>query len=476
MPVPRLHLLLVSVILVLGVVPSASATTPDARQTATPDALWYLSGTNAANFGVCASPTSAASIAGCFATPPSGGSTGGFLAADDTNVYYAIGDGSQSCPISGLGANCTPIEAGPFGSATLTAFAAAGGSLYIGQSNGKIYRCPANLPPSTSSDVPAQCVLLDDAGSRDPNTMLAAGGRLYVGLGPGGTFKPQMYLWSCDLVAANSCLTLDAPGSEIYSISAGGGYLWVGLHEGVLWRCNPSVVNACAVWDTASGPIASVAYDGQGTIYTGISNSSKTASSQNQDGLVWSCPAATANACSTLLTPGVYAFSEYASQTVAAGAGYVFANPSYTSVQPGIYFGTTPYALSLPKSYPPPVLSWTDTSLLYTPVGGPVTLGRARVEVRIGGREARLGGLCADEGRVEARIRVAGPHRMRHARSIDLCAQSSVRLGLLDSGRYRVTARARTSAATPWQSAQATFQISGGATRRVTLNLLQPRD
>ncbi|MFM9108200.1 MAG: hypothetical protein ACKOWF_16040, partial [Chloroflexota bacterium] len=178
-------------------------------QTSSFDSLWAGRGLYLA---ACANPSSPASLSGCFSMKATTdlGFDPYLVATDGVNVYFATLDGGYSCPIADQGANCTHIMAGAWSSGKVKSLAASGGYLWIGQDNGQIYRCPANIPYASQSSAPADCVLLDEAG-RPVWSLLLANGRLYAGLG--GTKKSQGILWSCDPQAVNACKNLDEYGN-----------------------------------------------------------------------------------------------------------------------------------------------------------------------------------------------------------------------------------------------------------------------
>lgn len=325
------------------------------------DVLWYAASyDDPSKWGACVNPSSQESIASCFNFPAGPTNATGFpaIATDGAYVYFAPYGADRppgkKCPVADLGANCTLIETGPFGDTKqrVTAFAAYDGQIYIGQSDGKIYRCPSNLPPSGSVALPAQCILLDDAGDRGINSMLVANGRLYVGLAV-KLFSPGL-IWSCDLLT-EGCFTLDTYGGDgAYSMTYDGSYLWVGLwHDGILWRCNPNKANDCSNWNTLGAYIQSIAFDGQGTIYVSVGNSSGPDTYR-----VMSCPTAVPDSCSTLFPDktSIHNANFKQDQSVTAGAGKVF-----MALKDGIYSGTTMFSGSADKF---------RTQLLFIPAGG----------------------------------------------------------------------------------------------------------
>ena len=399
----------------------AAATTAAATST---DSLWVG---NDEFVGVCESPTSTAALADCFTTwssqwyPEPTLST---TATDGVNVYFAGTGGGLSCPVSGAGTDCTRIAAGPWnGTGVVTALAASDGELWIGQSDGQIYRCPADLPYG-SGTLPSQCVLLDDAGNRGINALILANGTLYAGLSP---TKNQGLLWTCDAQTENSCSTLDSTGqNSIKTLAAGGGYLWAGLSNGILWRCDPTATNACDNWDQAGGAMNSISYDGQGTIYAAIAETGYKA-----NGVIWSCPTSAKNSCDNVVSNLTNATA------VAAGPDNVF----WSNDSPPLNYGTSPYAGA--------VKAWGYAgALLYLPAEGPTGVGTVSVRIRppASGIQ-RLRAACTDDRRTpRVRLRITGPHHAVVTRRAGLCRLSkgkAVRtsIGLLDPGTHQVKAR-----------------------------------
>ncbi|MGI9252399.1 MAG: hypothetical protein ACR2J8_01525, partial [Thermomicrobiales bacterium] len=386
------------------------------------DSLWAGYGSKLA---ACASPATAASLAGCFSAPESIGIDKiSAVTTDGVNVYFAtLKNGGWSCPIAGLGTNCTHIMAGAWPSGeNVKSLAAADGMLWIGQNDGEIYRCAANIPYASQSTMPDGCVLLDDAETRSVDSLLLANGRLYAGLAASAlNEKSQGILWSCDPQAVNSCENLDYYGTTVaLSLAAGGGYLWAGLDNGIIWRCNLDTANHCDNWEKAGGRIDSVSYDGRGTLYAAVEVS---------NGVIWSCPTASANGCSTVL-------SNVAGSSVAAGAGGVF-----SSTTAGLYFGASAFTAASDT------LDGAD--LLYVPARGMSGVGDVAVTVRGGKWTERLGKRCASGGgSPKATVRVTGPHGLDKTQVVNLCrlqAGGSVKktFTMLDPGAYTVTARTK---------------------------------
>ncbi len=396
---------------------------PGAAQSTGQDSLWAGHGSRLA---ACASPSSAASLAGCFSAPTNLGNSAGAIwaaAADSVNVYFATQQsGAWSCPIADLGANCRNIMAGPWpgtSGTTVTSLAAADGQIWFGQTDGNIYRCPANIPYASQSTVPGGCVLLDAAGTRAVESLLLANGRLYAGLSSyGPEEKKQGILWSCDPQAVNSCENLDYYGQTwATSLVAGGGYLWAALENGIIWRCNLDAANACANWETAGNSVSSISWDGQGTLYAAV---------QGKKGVVWSCPAASANQCSSVIG-NVNAYS------VAAGSGSVF-----SSTADGLNFGTSAFAQASSDLH--------SAVLLHVPAEGAPGVGGVSVTVRGGKWTERLGKRCSSGGKgLKATVQVTGPHGLDKTQVVNLCrlqAGGGVKKSftMLDPGEYTVTA------------------------------------
>ena len=438
--------LLLLVALLLPTVGMFPAQQESAAQEGGTDYLWAGHSTI---IGACASPSSAESLANCFSqgvVGPSSHITA--MATDGTNVYFASQfNGGLSCPVDEFGQNCTQIMTGPWPSgsnAVVNALVVADGQLWIGQGDGKIYRCPANLPYVDQSNAPQECVLLDDAGNRPVFSLLLANGRLYAGLNH-GEFGAEGLLWSCDAQQVNACETLDAYGATAAnSLVAGGGYLWAGLDNGILWRCDLNAVNSCKNWDTAGTSILTLSYDGQNTMYAALTGTS---------GSIWSCPIDVENSCGTVRGP-VNATS------VAAGAGGVFSSSSHD-----IAFGTTLYSSLVTPSY-------GNADLLYIPAEGLPAVGGVDLSVRLDKWSHRIGRHCdaEGEGKKQARVTITGPNGIKKSLTTDLCALRpdgtlEHTFDLLDSGPHTIKVRARGFIG------KAKAHVEGNATIAVTLRL-----
>ena len=224
------------------------------------------------------------------------------------------------------------------------------------------------------------------------------------------------------------------------------------LANGIIWRCDPYVVNRCQRWDTGGLRIGSLSYDGAGTLYAAVGLVSTWANKDN--GAIWSCPVATRDACSPVVD-NVLGIS------VAAGAGSVFStNWGSASV---LHFGATPFTGA--------DASWGTSPLLYIPATGPVGLGAVHVGVRFPSAATTwLAARCADGVPHLARVRATGPHDFRWTRTVDICRvrnprMPTVRIGLLDAGEYHVRVRTRTHAA------EATVTVLEETTHRIDLRL-----
>ena len=452
-PIARGVLVLAAVLLLLPLAAMLQTPRESAAQTVAQDSLW--AGTSGA-VGVCADPSSAASLSGCFASATSTWSSSVVIsvATDGVNVYFASQlYGGLSCPIADLGTNCTRIMAGPWGSdkgKEVWTLAAADGQIWIGQGTGEIYRCPANVPYVKQDYAPSQCVLLDDAGNRGVHSLLLANGTLYAGLsyaGTGAEQKKQGLLWSCSPDTVNACSTLDSYGQTLaWSLAAGGGYLWAGLENGIIWRCDLNAANACANWEKSGGQVKSISYDGQGTLYAAI---------DADDGVVWSCPTAYANGCSNVL-------SSVESWSVAAGAGSVF---SSTYVK-GMYFGS-----SLFTAVGSGIGSWGSSVLLYVPADGPAGVGGVSLTVKAKALSQKLVKRCDKPGRTaRATVTVTGPEGFTKTMKVGACAlvkngAMKHRVDLLDPGNYTVTVQAGK------HSGEASFSIVQDRTKPVNVKL-----
>ncbi|MGI9253845.1 MAG: hypothetical protein ACR2J8_08865, partial [Thermomicrobiales bacterium] len=192
-------LMVVAVALLLPLAAVLPTAAPGAAQSASQGSLWVSwETTSKDSFGqVCANPT-AASTSSCFSTIDLFGVAPAAMATDGVNMYFAGKNGGVSCPIVAVGGLCTHIMAGGWGG-KVKSLAAAGGKIWIGQDDGKIFRCPGDMRYFSQSTMPSLCVLLDDAGARSVDSLLLANGKLYAGLGSYGIEeKKQGTLWSCD--------------------------------------------------------------------------------------------------------------------------------------------------------------------------------------------------------------------------------------------------------------------------------------
>jgi hypothetical protein len=457
-------LLLLAAVLLLPLAAMLPAPRESAAQVAQ-DSLWAVSNGSTTDLAVCASPSSPSSLSGCFSSATSSwpGSYNQAVATDGVNVYF-VGeyDGGLSCPIADLGANCTRIMAGPWppqncGTAGCQplVLAAANGYLWIGQGNGKIYRCPSNIPYVEQTTAPSQCVLLDDAGDRSVYSLLLANGTLYAGLSEyGSEQKKQGLLWSCSPNIVNSCSTLDSYGNtSAESLAAGGGYLWAGLGNGIVWRCDLNAANACATWENAGANWAtSLSYDGQGTLYAAIDGNEYAGTS----GVIWSCPTAYANGCSNLI-------SNVNGVSVAAGAGGVFSSTTSN----GLHYGTSSFTAAN-------VTIWKNSQLLYLPADGPDGVGGVSVKMTAKSLGKKLDKRCDNPGKTpKATVTVTGPNGFERTLKTGICRVlnggfAKETLDLLDPGEYTVRATAGK------RSGQETFTIERDRTKQVTVKLRCP--
>ena len=420
------------------------------------DALWYFANAKSANTGVCVNPTASQSLASCFPTlPQDPGSIASTRAATDgTYMYFVTSKGqSQKCPILDFGLNCQYIFAGPFNGRTqVKSVAAFGDSLYIGDMDSNaIYQCPNDLTYTGSSNLPSECVTHNfPSGTSEADSMIVTNDRLFVGMSNGGGSGA---IYSCNLDLQLGCGDpWDSFGknNHAWSMAAGGGYLWVGLNNGVMWRCSTNQPNDCQNWNTAGNPIVSIAYDA-GWLYAGVANTySGNISRDKSNGVIWKCPASTANSCQTLLTPGPFsgaaAGGTVSTQTVTAGAGNVFANvvPALAS-QPATYWGTSPFALTvgstdgsrcdLPITSIKPWCAPWPMGLFYVPAGGIVTTGTLGVSLPL---EDELTAQCANSGELAGLVTVSGPNQTNLLRTVDLCAPQDWYFPTLDPGEHSV--------------------------------------
>ena len=475
----------------LGLAPSAAQTPfPRPSPTSAPptqDALWYFANQDQANTGVCVNPTSSTSLASCFPTLPlnQGSSYPTRATTDGTSMYFVSSAGqSQKCPILALAISCEYIFAGPFnGAPQVTSVAAYGDSLYIGDaSTNGIYQCPNDMTYGYSDALPSECVTHNFPGDTvQADSMIVVNDRLFVGME--GDSKSGV-IYSCNLDLSLGCGDpWDSFGknNHAWSMTAGGGFLWVGLDNGILWRCSVDTPNDCQDWDTAGTPIVSVVYDG-GWIYAGVSNTfDSNIQTDKANGVIWKCPASTPNACQTILTPGPFSGgipgSTMSTQTVTAGAGNVFVNirPAISG-DPATYWGTLPFTLTVfttdgsacgeSLSIKPLCAPW-PMGLFYVPVGGIITPGALRLSLDQSDEVVRQ---CAKVDEVPGIVRISGPNSAHIVRTIDLCAASDVRFGALDPGEYVV------SVAVGGDEVSGDVVITGGTTTAHALGrLLQPR-
>ena len=430
-----------------------------ARATATSpasDALWAVdigTETGVSSFGVCLNPTTQASLAGCFAPGsetqlPSNSSIQYLAVTDGLNVYLGSPRG-LSCPIADYGLNCTPVQVGwetgiPSTHNAPISAAAGDGYIWLGYLNGLIYRCPSDLPYSGASAPPSECVELDDAGNRAPYQMVYANGTLFVGLDYTGSTPGGGLVWSCPGLVANSCTNLDyldAKNNKVYSLAVGAGYLWVGTQNNTLYRCDPVASNSCTTWVTTEESIPSVAYDGQGTLMTGVSVNQGDGT-QLSDSAVLACSATVANTCSTSMA------DVYVRQVTAdGGEAFSMANQGGSQLPSGPWawynanIGSAGFAMT----------ANSQSQLLYIPAGGPTGVGS--LHVRPGLAANLLREACADGATLPASIRVRGPRKVDITRRIRLCGKgrpvprAMAKFPLLDPGSYTVTLRTRTFSA-----------------------------
>ena len=415
------------VLLMMGVL--AHGSSARAQTVTTTDALWAWDGEN---LSVCQNPTSSASLSSCF-----GGlkynNPYNLITTDGTYVYTATtNDGwGYKCPVSGYGSGCIKILVGPFDVSGLdrvvTGIAASGDYIWIAQRNAAIYRCPSNLEYSGSapSSAPSGCVKLDDAGTRYPISMVLANGVLYVGFDDNGSGGTGL-IWRCDPWVTNGCLDLDNPGkTSVDSLAVGAGYLWAGLGSGIMWRCDLDLANRCATWNKAAKAIESISYDTQGTLAAGIFGTNK--------GTLWSCPTATANSCSNLVTERWVSFT-------AAYAGSIFGS-AYDGKKCQIYFGSTPYSSSADSK-----CAGNGTNLLFVPKGGVVSSGSVNLTLAATSAElVKLAMRCVREGRVQASVSLEGSNGTVK-RNVNLCkyiwnGRAQVKFAAIDRKQfYKVTA------------------------------------
>jgi hypothetical protein len=455
--------LLAGIYLVLGILLCSS----NVKAQTVPDTLWAWDGLKTVS--ACQNPTSSASLATCFSGLSPQVQTNYLMATDGINIYTASGmqGWGYSCPISGLGTGCSQISVGPYVSSqlyqhTVSAIAAGGGFIYTAQTDGTIWKCPSTIqwtgtiPTAAEATANYNCVQLDSSGNNYASSLVLVNDTLYVGL-EGGT-KNFGLIWSCNVNSVNDCATLDNPGkNNVLSLTAGAGYLWAGLENGIVWRCDLEIANSCVTWEKASQQIGGLAYDGQGTLgavtggYYYDSSNTYVAST----GVLWSCPTSYANGCTTLVnktigSKDVYNFTVAAGEGSVWGSGFVgnvYSQSSYGTTY--VTLGNTAYTADYPWQYNNRTdegFTYTAASLLYIPAGGMTTGGSARVQVPFTGDATRLARVCSYMGRrAIANVTISGPYG-KVKRRVNLCkyydanaGQAEIEFGALDLGAYRVT-------------------------------------
>lgn len=449
---------LLVLLVVIGVLAHGSSVR--AQTITTVDALWAWDGQNVS---VCQDPTSSASISGCF-----GNLTNSIeidtvaynpnlpLATDGTYVYLATQKQgwAYKCPISGYGSNCTTILVGPFNPSSsnteVWSIAASSGYLWIGQSDGTIYRCPSDIEwtGNVPSPPPSDCLLFDNAGNRNPGEMVIANGWLYVGLIADKINRDDSLIWRCDLSTPNACTDFNNPGnSAVQSLAVGAGYLWAGLANGILWRCDLNNANGCRNWAKTVSGVTAVSYDSQGGLAVGAAGSR---------GVFWSCPTATSNSCTTILSNrNISNTAAGTNGSIAEHFGAFNTYNTYNGRQ--IFNDATPYESSYQNLA-------GNTPILYIPEGGVVTPGSVNVSVPLqntplasastsakankrflDGKLAKLVKRCERGKGVKARITLQGPHGSVN-RKVDLCevmtaGRPEINFAGLDKGVfYKITA------------------------------------
>jgi len=416
---PRsLRVLLLCLACVLPSVMVMGAQNQGAAQQVGQDTLWVG---HLHQIGVCESPSSSTALANCFSSMIESEPGITAIGIDGANVFFGTTEsGAMSCPIEDLGQNCTQIMAGPWPNSTsVDSMAVSDGQLWIGQVDGKIYHCPSNLPFVDQNTAPDSCVLLGDEGGHQVTSLLYANNRLYAGL-ENHIFPGKIV--SCAPQTADSCESFDEYGStRANALVAGGGYLWAGLKNGIIWRCDLNAADHCDNWDTAGDAIRSLSYDGQGTIYASVAGS---------NGVVWACPVDRANSCS-VVRGNVNAYQ------VTAGDGGVFASTSAD-----LAFNSQVFTGAVSSGV-------LDSYVLYVPAEGVTSVGEIALSIQIKEWSQRIGRHCdgSGEGKKTGRVTIRGPH-MRKTVTIDLCdLRAGGRLthtfSMLDHGDYKVSVRAR---------------------------------
>ena len=448
-------------------VAALAALLPAGVSAASPGSVWAPwagdgSGSKQAGLTACAVP--AADLATCFGSFANGFEANasatiphvGAIATDGTDVTMATEHGGGlRCPLAGLGTGCSRVMTGPWPSDSnkTNALAASGGWIWIGQNDGKIFRCPGDLPYVDQADAPSGCVLLDDAKVRPISSLILVNGVLWAGLDVGCAgflCKESGLVWRCDPTTKDSCVNVQLYNkTSVTALAAGAGSIWAGLGNGKIVRCDPSGTSGCADWKTpGSAWIQSLSYDGAGTLYAGTADGT------------WSCPTGSTVGCSSVNASG---------SQVAAVGGVVYSSGDYVLLDGGttIYPGTDPDRI---YSYP----DQKGNPLLYIPAGGLPALGAANVQVRFPEAAKRLAARCADGVPLIAHVRVTGPNDFHWKRTVDVCRirnprMPDVRLGLLDPGTYHVRVR------TPKHEAEGSVVVTGDSTHALILQLLGRR-
>jgi len=117
------------------------------------------------------------------------------------------------------------------------------------------------------------------------NTVLSTNGYIYAGLGDG-------LMWRCDLNNANACYTFNTLPAAINTLISANAYIYAGLSNGQMWRCDPNTINRCDKFNTLTSPIKSLLRANK-YIYAGLEN-----------GETWRCDPNSFNACTRFNTLG----------------------------------------------------------------------------------------------------------------------------------------------------------------------------
>ena len=112
-------------------------------------------------------------------------------------------------------------------------------------------------------------------------------------------------------------------GSQILSLAAGNGRVWLGRKDGKIYRCPSNIsdlnqpTRLCTQLDDAGKRAVTSLVFANGRLYAGLANYG---SESKKQGLLWSCDPDTANSCTTLDSYGATT-----ANSLVAGGGYLWA-------------------------------------------------------------------------------------------------------------------------------------------------------